>query len=115
MINPRNSRLSAEIRKIVSDLLMFDLKDPRIPTIISVTRVDLTKDNSRAVIYVSTFEKNIDKKELINVLNKAKGFVRNKLGKVLTTYHTPEPIFKYDSSIEESIKMQQKIERLKNE
>ena len=45
----RQGRLGEEIRKIISRMLLKDLKDPRFEgRMISVSAVDVTKDNSYA-------------------------------------------------------------------
>ena len=46
-------RVQAEIKRIVSELLIEGLKDPRIDKMTSVSKVDLSKDTSVATIYLS--------------------------------------------------------------
>ena len=46
----RRGRLGEEIRKIISELLLKELKDPRLSAMISVTAVEVTSDGSYATI-----------------------------------------------------------------
>ena len=48
-----HSRLGEEIRKIVSELLLRELKDPGLSSMISVTAVEVTSDGSYATVYLS--------------------------------------------------------------
>ena len=80
---PRNKRISEEIKKIVSHLIMYDIKDPRIPSLTSVTHVDTTRDLRFTYIYISVLDSKADKDDIIEGLNSAKGFVRKEIGKEL--------------------------------
>lgn len=100
---PRNKRISEEIKKIVSHLIMYDIKDPRIPQMTSVTHVDTTRDLRFTYIYISVLDSKANKDDIIEGLSSAKGFVRKEIGKELKLRYTPEPVFKMDESIENGI------------
>lgn len=108
----RTSRISEEIKKVVSNLIMNELKDPRISKLTSVTHVETTGDLRYTNIYISTFDTKSDGTETIDALNNAKGFVRKELGKHLKLRYTPEPIFKSDDSIKQGVYMSKLIEKI---
>jgi ribosome-binding factor A len=108
----RVNRISEEIKKIVSNLIMNELKDPRISKLTSVTHVETTGDLRYTNIYISTFSNNSDEDETIEALNKAKGYIRKELGKHLKLRYTPEPIFKLDKSIKQGVYMSKLIEKV---
>lgn len=107
---PRNKRISEEIKKIVSQLIMYDIKDPRIPPMTSVTHVDTTNDLRFTTIYVSLLDPSADRQKALEGLNSAKGFIRREIGSELKLHYTPEPLFKMDESIENSIYMSKLIQ-----
>lgn len=116
MNQKRQKKIGEEIRKIVSEAMMFEMKDPRLPKIISVTEVEVSGDLTYATIYVSAFGLNAqEQEELVETLQRAKGFFRSKIGKELKTYKTPDPIFKYDHSIEKGMEMDKILRDLKRE
>ena len=49
----RPGRLAEEIRRIVSEMLLRELKDPRFKGMVSVSAVDVTEDGSYATLYVT--------------------------------------------------------------
>jgi ribosome-binding factor A len=100
MSRERTKRISEEIRRVVSDLVMNELKDPRIPKLTSITHVDTTNDLRFTNIYVSFYEKSANHTEALKGLNSAKGFIRKEIGEKIDLRYTPEPIFKLDNSIE---------------
>ena len=55
MVNYRNGRINEEIKKEVSNTIQNKIKDPRVSAMVSVTRVEATRDLSYAKVYVSIF------------------------------------------------------------
>ena len=50
----RQERLGGEIQKIISTLLIRELKDPRLQNaMVSVTAVEVTNDGSYATVYLT--------------------------------------------------------------
>jgi ribosome-binding factor A len=102
MPNPRRvERLAALIEEIVSELLQREIKDPRVAGLISVTRVQLSQDARHAKIYVSVLGSEEERQATMQVLERAKGFIRSKLGGELTIRHVPEVQFVLDRSLEQ--------------
>lgn len=87
------------IKQEVSQMLLHDLKDPRIG-FVTVTEVKVTGDLREATIYVSLFGKPEEKKASLDALNKSRGFVRRELGQRLKIYYTPEISFSEDASLD---------------
>ncbi|MBN2260930.1 MAG: 30S ribosome-binding factor RbfA [Clostridiales bacterium] len=108
----RNKRISEEIKKIVSHMIMYELKDPRVPHFTSITHVDTTKDLRFVNIYISFLEDNVDIVEAMKGLNKAKGYIRREIGKEIKMHFTPEPIFKLDESIKNAMHLEKIIKGL---
>ena len=103
----RTGRLGEEIRKLVSDLILRELKDPRLSGIVSITAVDVTADYSHATLYISvlgdTSKRSADqetKQEVLNAFQSAKGLIRKEIGKNIKLRHVPELHFQIDTSQE---------------
>ena len=100
MPNPRRrERLASLIEQIVSELLVRDIKDPRIG-FTSITAVEVTPDVSHAKIFVSVMGSEEERSATMRALTHATGFVRSKLGEELTIRHVPEISVQLDRSIE---------------
>ncbi|WP_294465465.1 30S ribosome-binding factor RbfA [uncultured Anaerofustis sp.] len=97
----RIERVNELIKNELSLLIELELNDPRLKeAIISVVRVKATPDLKYAKVYVSVMGENNKKEEIIGVLDKAKGFLRKSIAKVLNTRNTPELIFELDNSLD---------------
>jgi ribosome-binding factor A len=99
MAKIRVGRVSEQIKKELSQIIQMELKDPRVG-FITVTGVETTSDLSQARIYLSVLGSDEQKEATLKALAKATGFLRSELGKRMKLRHTPELLFKFDSSIE---------------
>lgn len=96
----RQEKLGEQIAIEISDLLRTRLKDPRVG-FASVTHVEVSGDLRHAKIYVSVMGQPEEKKQTIEALHHATGFLRRELAGRLTVRFMPEIIFKLDNSIEQ--------------
>ena len=102
--NNRMGRIDEEYRKELSQIISYDLKNPNVTGMISVTKVKVTTDLKYAKVYVSILNsKNI--KETMEGLKKSSGFIRSELAKRINLRNTPEVIFEIDDSIEYGAKI----------
>ncbi len=115
MAYDRTLRISEEIRKVVSNLILFEIKDPRVSSMASVTKVVTSGDLRFTTIYVSVLGSEKEKSDTIAGLEKAKGYIRNQIGKSLNLRYTPEPIIKLDENIEYSSKISKLIDEVNSD
>lgn len=99
----RTSRISEEMKKEISGIIQNELKDPRLPRLISVTSVNVTKDLRYAKVYVSVMGSDEDKKNALSGLKSAAGFIRREVGRRIQMRYTPEIQFEIDNSIEHGV------------
>ncbi len=95
----RNQRLGNQVLRTLSELLRFEVKDPRLE-MLSLTSVDLSRDLSVARVYFSLLDPDQDAKPVLEALNKASGFLRRSLGQQIKIRHVPELRFAHDDSAE---------------
>ncbi len=107
----RVERIEEEVKKVVSKVIDRDLKDPRLNGMISVTKVDVSRDLKYCKIYVSMLGV-ADQKEAMDALKSSAGFVRREIGANIRMHSTPEVKFEFDDSIEYGNKIQKIINDL---
>lgn len=95
----RLGRIDEELKKEISNIISYDLKNPNITGLISVTKAKITPDLKYAQIYVSILNSK-NTKETLAALKKSSGFVRTEVAKRINLRITPEIIFVLDDSIE---------------
>ncbi len=114
----RQERLGEEIKKIISGMILRELKDPRLSAMVSITAVEVTSDGSYATVYISVLGTRLEdesakqQEDVIEALYSAKGLIRGEIGKKLRLRHTPDLVFKMDRSLEYGRHIDQIIDRL---
>lgn len=107
MANYRTGRVAQEILKHVTEILRDEIKDPRVQGV-TLTDVEVTNDLQQAKVFYSTLaEDESSKSETQKGLEKSSGLIRKLLGEYLTTYHTPELLFRRDESLEYGNRIEQ--------
>ena len=94
----RLGRIDEELKKEISNIITYNLKNPNITGMISVTRAKITPDLKYAQIYVSILNSK-NEKETFAALRKSAGFVRTEVAKRMNLRITPEIVFVLDDSI----------------
>ncbi len=110
----RIEKVSEAIKQEVSKIIHDELRDPRLG-FITVMGVEVTKDLQIAKIFYSVMGSPEQKLKCAQALGSALGFIRRLIGERLNLRVTPEVIFKLDNSVDYSIEIADKIERVKNE
>ncbi len=111
----RNERIAEEIKKVISQIISNDLKDPRVDGLISVTKVEVTKDLRHATIFISLYGDKTKKDTTFEVISNAKGYIRRELAGKIRIKYIPEISFKMDESIEYGIHINKLLEKVKNQ
>lgn len=105
----RAERLGEEIRRVTGELLLNEIKDPRLHRVMTgVSSVDISPDGRYATCYILLLTDNYKddeanaeiKKDVINALNGAKGLIKNELSKRVRVRYMPEISFKIDDSMD---------------
>ncbi len=97
----RTERVQELIREELSELIMHDLRDPRLDGVISLTRVEVSADLSDARIFVSVMSETASPEEAVKALQKASGFLHKELVHRLDMRKVPFLNFRLDTSISE--------------
>ena len=108
MANYRQGRLGGEIKRLLSEMLQREIKDPRLADrMISISDVEVTSDGSYATVYISLLgalseegASEDEKAEVLEGFKSSSGMIRSKLGKKLTVRRVPELIFRFDEALE---------------
>ncbi|QCX32281.1 30S ribosome-binding factor RbfA [Caloramator sp. E03] len=111
----RTSRLSEEIKKIVSNIIQNELKDPRVPMLTSITHVEVTKDLRYAKIFISVLGDEEVKEKCIEGLKSASGYIRKEVGSKIKARYVPEMVFEIDKSIEHGMHISNILKGINND
>ncbi len=107
-------RLQQLILETVATFVQRELKDPRIG-MVSITRVELSPDLSRARIGWSCLGDEKQQRTCERGLTDATGAVQRAIAKAMATRVTPKIHFKHDESMERAQKLEEIFHQLHEE
>ncbi|HYD48364.1 MAG TPA: 30S ribosome-binding factor RbfA [Terriglobales bacterium] len=102
----RPERVAEAMREVISELLLREVKDPRIG-MVTVTRVDVSPDLRHAKVYFSSAGDSDSRNKTLIGLNRAAGFLRSQLTKQLNLRYAPEVRFIRDTSLDDAGRLAQ--------
>lgn len=108
----RLNRINEELKKEISHIITFELKNKNVTGLISVTKAKITPDFKYAKIYVSIIDsKNVQK--TMEGLKESSGFIRSQIAKTINLRITPELVFELDDSWQKGERIDQILKELK--
>lgn len=118
----RIARVEREVREIVAGLLSSQLKGLT-DSLITVSRVWVSKDLRIARVYVSVLAPNVQDeasqkvatKEALDALDESRSEIQSEVAHQLKIRYTPKIEFFYDDSLDESLRVQSLIRNLEQE
>jgi ribosome-binding factor A len=112
----RATRVAEQMQRELADLLMFEVKDPRVK-MVTITAVEVTGDMAHAKIFYSAPQSKPSAanhaktlQSIQNGLENSAGYLRTQVAKRMLLRTVPQLHFVYDESIDIGIKMAQLID-----
>ena len=93
----RSDRVSDLLKQEIAQMLLREIKDPRIG-FVTITDVEVSNDLRSARVFFSIVGSNEEVAETTKGLDSASGFIKKKLGKRLRMRRIPNIVFKFDGS-----------------
>lgn len=107
----RTERLAEALREELSELIGYEMSDPRVMGVV-VSEVVTSPDKRHASVRIGITDDS-DPKEAVKALEHAKYFLRRELAQRLETYRIPELHFETDVSVALGGRMENLLKRIK--
>ena len=105
----RKHRIAAEILRILNELLLAEVKDPRLSGA-RVSEVEVTGDLSLATIYFNTLGLDDDPDSIKEGFEQARGFFRSRVASGLQLRRVPELRFRHDTTARRAAELNELID-----
>jgi ribosome-binding factor A len=99
MSSRRQQQVGDFVRDEISQILMYDMKDPRLG-LVSIMRVEMSPDLRYARVFVSVYGDEDERQNTLRALSGAAGYIRRLLAPRIHARHIPELSFRLDRSME---------------
>ncbi len=106
---PRTRRIGEQIQRELARLIREELQDPRLG-LVTISGVQVSRDLSRARVFVTVLDEYHPVAETIAILNRAAGFLRHALGEQMATRTVPRLEFSYDETVERGVRLSSMID-----
>lgn len=110
----RHAKVITALKREISNIVHDELKDARLG-FVTIMRVDLTVDLRYARVYYSVLGQEKEQKATKEALESAKPFIRYLIAQRIKLRFVPEISFKFDRSVEYSIRVQAELDRIKEQ
>lgn len=109
----RARRVAGRIQEELAEILQRDVSDPRL-AMVTVTGVQIDREFGYATIFVTAVEPD-RRDEVMAGFERARGFLRSALAARIPLRSFPQLRFRYDTSVDEGARIENLIERIKQE
>ena len=109
----KNRKINDEVRRVLAQIISGGIKDPRISPMTSVLAVEVAPDLKTCKAWVSVYGDEQKKKETMEGLSSASGFIRGELARRVNLRNTPQLKFILDDSIAYGVEMSRRIDEVR--
>ncbi len=99
-MNRRMGRVNGLLREELSQLILRELKDPRVASFVTITEVDTAPDLGTAKVYVSVIAPAEEQTDVMRGLRSAEGFLKASLRTRIQLRKIPTLTFELDATME---------------
>lgn len=95
----RSDRVAQVIQRELAQIIQREVKDPRMPNLVTVNAVKVTRDLQHAKVYVTFLDDDKDIEQGLEALTHTSGYLRHLLAERVKLRIMPQLHFVYDTSI----------------
>jgi len=111
----RTDRLNSLLKEVISEVIKRDVRNPHVGELLTVTRVDITKDLHYAKVYISVIGDAEQKKATLSALQSAAGFIAVQSSHKVVMRYFPELTFKLDDSVDRHMRIADLLHKINEE
>lgn len=111
----RIKRLNSLLKEVLSEVIINEVKDPRMAPLVTVASVDISNDLHHAKVYVSIIGSEKERRETLEALESAAGFIGVNAAKKVVMRYFPTLTFKLDTTVDEQMKIDALLEKIHRE
>ena len=108
----KNRKINDEVLRALAQILSGGIKDPRVSPMTSVLQVEVAPDLKTCKAWISVYGDEEKKKQTMEGLNSASGFIRGELARRVNLRNTPQLRFILDDSIAYGVEMSRRIDEV---
>jgi len=115
MAKQRIDRLNSLLKEVITEVIRRDVHNPLVNEFVTVSRVDISKDLRHAKVYISMIGTEIEKKNTLEALQSAAGFISIMASKKVVMRFFPSLVFKIDDTVDKHMRIEELLKEIHTE
>jgi ribosome-binding factor A len=111
----RTDRLNSLLQEVIAEVIMREIRNPKISTLITIKKVEITKDLHYAKVYISMLGSDLEKQQTLKALKSAAGYISVQAAKKVIMKYFPALSFHLDETLDEEIRIHNLLEKIHEE
>jgi len=111
----RTDRLNSLLREVIAEVIMREVSNPKVNTLITVKKVDISKDLHNAKVYISLIGSDSEKQQTLKAIRSAAGFISMHASKKVVMRYFPKLTFHLDDTLEDELRIHNLLEKIHDE
>jgi ribosome-binding factor A len=108
-------RVREDLLREISWVITNKVRDPRVPSVVTVSDVELAADTRNATVYVGVYGDEQTKKGALIALNRAAPFIQKMVGERVSLRNFPKFYFKLDTSLERGMRINELLREVQDD
>jgi ribosome-binding factor A len=100
----RIERINETIKEVLSEIVLNDIKDPRLG-LVTIVYVKTAKDLATAQVHFSVLGDQEQRDMTMKILKSASGFMRHAIANAIDVQHAPDLRWHYDDSLDRAFRI----------
>lgn len=111
----RTDRLNSLLREVIAEVVMKEVRNPKVNSLVTIKKVDITKDLHQAKVYISLIGSAKEKEQTLKALQSAASFISMAASKKVVMRYFPTLTFYLDDTLENELRIHDLLEQIHDE
>lgn len=111
----RIDRLNSLLKQVIAEVIMTEVRNPKITALITVRQVEVSKDLQHAKVFVSLLGSPSAQQQTLKALRSAAGFISVKTAQQVILRRFPSLSFHLDETLDHELRIHTLLEQIHHE
>lgn len=111
----RIDRLNSLLKEVIAEVVMREVRNPKVNTLVTIKKVEITRDLHHAKVYISLLGSDSEKQNTLKAIQSAAGFISTQAAQKVRMRYFPQLTFYLDETLDDEIRIHTLLEQIHDE
>ncbi len=111
----RTDRLNSLLKEVIAEVVMREVRNPKVNTLVTIKKVEITRDLHHAKVYISLIGSDTEKQITLKALQSAAGYISTQASKKVVMRYFPHLTFHLDETLDDELRIHNLLEQIHEE